>query len=256
MDIQRHQASERGLEFKVDYTNITDPMIICDEQRIKQVLLGLQSNAIKFTQKGYVKIIASIHEEGGKKFLQVTIEDTGVGIAYEDQDKLFKLFGFLQDSKQLNTRGIGLGLVISDQIVTKFNGRIIFESVPKQGSKFTFSFQLEKSTNGQKQNEDGKSKFQLDAHEFYNEWVPDKKINVEFDGLEDIIPILTLDPEENQEVDLSQIDNTIENMLQFDPVNNIANQDQPNTNKDIRPVSADSDKTLKYNETEPNEGLG
>ena len=69
--------------------------------------------------------------------------DTGVGIEYEDQDKLFKLFGFVEDSKSLNTHGIGLGLVISEQIVKMFDGNITFTSVPKVGSTFTFSFRLE-----------------------------------------------------------------------------------------------------------------
>ena len=61
-----------------------------------QVLLGLQSNALKFTEKGYVKIEVSIEEE---KNLVIKVIDTGVGIEYEDQDKLFKLFGFVQDAK-------------------------------------------------------------------------------------------------------------------------------------------------------------
>ena len=69
--------------------------------------------------------------------------DTGIGIEYEDQDKLFKLFGFVQDTQALNTHGIGLGLVIAEQIVNQFGGEISFVSVPKQGSTFTYSFQLE-----------------------------------------------------------------------------------------------------------------
>jgi len=68
--------------------------------------------------------------------------DTGVGIEYEDQDKLFKLFGFVQDTQGLNTHGIGLGLVIAEQIVHQFGGEITFESVPKEGSTFTFTFEL------------------------------------------------------------------------------------------------------------------
>ena len=50
------------------------------------------------------------------------MEDTGIGIEYEDQDKLFKLFGFVQDTQGLNTHGIGLGLVIAEQIVNQFGG--------------------------------------------------------------------------------------------------------------------------------------
>ena len=56
--------------------------------------------------------------------------DTGIGIKEEDQDKLFKLFGFVKDTQEMNTHGIGLGLVISEQIVKQFDGEIYFESVP------------------------------------------------------------------------------------------------------------------------------
>ena len=71
------------------------------------------SNAIKFTEEGYVKIIAEIIEN----YLKITVKDTGVGIKDEDKSKLFKLFGFLEETQNVNTNGIGLGLVIADLIV-------------------------------------------------------------------------------------------------------------------------------------------
>jgi signal transduction histidine kinase len=82
------------------------------------------SNAIKFTEVGYVKIIA--YEED--QYLKIAVADTGVGIKEEDKGKLFKLFGFLDETKKLNTKGIGLGLVIADQIVNQFEGKIKFWS--------------------------------------------------------------------------------------------------------------------------------
>jgi signal transduction histidine kinase len=75
------------------------PLISSDRQRIMQVLLGLQSNAIKFTQKGKVEIsVKIVQEQGDERFLQVSVIDTGIGIPLEDQDKLFKLFGFVQST--------------------------------------------------------------------------------------------------------------------------------------------------------------
>ena len=68
--------------------------------------------------------------------------DTGIGIQPKDQSKLFKLFGFVQDSKQMNTKGIGLGLVISEQIVTQFDGKIYFKSEPNKGSTFTYTMKI------------------------------------------------------------------------------------------------------------------
>jgi len=79
-----------------------------------QVLLNLQSNALKFTKKGSVKVRVEIIEEESGRFVKISVEDTGVGIPYEDQDKLFKLFGFIQSTQHHNVNGIGLGLVISE----------------------------------------------------------------------------------------------------------------------------------------------
>ena len=70
--------------------------------------------------------------------------DTGIGIPKEDHQKLFKLFGFVKDNKQLNVNGIGLGLVISKSICDQFNGDITFESELGKGSCFTFTFKLQK----------------------------------------------------------------------------------------------------------------
>jgi signal transduction histidine kinase len=71
------------------------------------------------------------------------VADSGIGIEKKDHDKLFKLFGFVSDSKQMNTKGIGLGLVIAKLIVEQFNGQISFESEKDVGSTFTFTFMLD-----------------------------------------------------------------------------------------------------------------
>jgi signal transduction histidine kinase len=107
-----------------------------------QVLLGLQSNAIKFTEKGTVQTRVQIIKEGLDRYLKISVQDTGIGIRLKDQDKLFKLFGFVQDQKDMNVNGIGLGLMISKQIVEKFGGEINFESKHGVGSTFTFTFKL------------------------------------------------------------------------------------------------------------------
>ena len=78
---------------------------------------------MKFTVRGKVEInIRIIENETNDLYLQVSVIDTGAGIPYGEQDKLFKLFGFIQDTAQMNTKGIGLGLVISEKIVNAFNG--------------------------------------------------------------------------------------------------------------------------------------
>ena len=91
--------------------------MVHDEQRIQQVLLNLQSNALKFTDKGRVTIKGEIKVTGGDSLLELSVIDTGVGIKNADKEKLFKMFGYIEDSNQMNVHGIGLGLNISKNIV-------------------------------------------------------------------------------------------------------------------------------------------
>ena len=89
-----------------------------------------------------VKITVRIIEVENKKFIEIEVKDTGIGIDEEDQKKLFKLFGFIKHKGRLNTRGIGLGLMIAKKIVEQYNGKIKLESHPGIGSTFTFTFAL------------------------------------------------------------------------------------------------------------------
>jgi signal transduction histidine kinase len=78
-----------------------------------QVLLGLQSNALKFTKQGSVTIVVNLEKREEGMFLVLSVQDTGIGISSQDQKKLFRLFGFIKDNHKLNKNGVGLGLVIS-----------------------------------------------------------------------------------------------------------------------------------------------
>ena len=93
-------------------------------------------------------IIVELVEGFDQNHLKVSIKDTGVGIREEDQRKLFKLFGFLENTRQLNSNGIGLGLVISHQIVRQFGGSFEVQSKVNEGSTFTFTFVLEQNPEG------------------------------------------------------------------------------------------------------------
>ena len=127
-----------------------------DRQRLQQILLNLISNAIKFTPLGgevnvHGKVIKKVEDltfqeelftdivkKAQCDFLEVQVEDTGTGIKDEDKPKLFKLFGFLDSSQQLNTKGVGLGLFITKQITQIYGGEIICRSIEGQGSNFVF----------------------------------------------------------------------------------------------------------------------
>jgi len=176
ISIQKLKAAESGIILKTEFEgmssidNSDSSTIYSDEQRVMQVLLNLQSNALKFTRQGSITILAKILTQDNCDFLEVSVCDTGVGIPYEDQDKLFKLFGFVSSTQQYNRNGIGLGLVISEQIVTKFGGKISFKSIPSpepnHGTTFTFTFKLQSEAEflkQQQQEESSGSKYVLNS---------------------------------------------------------------------------------------------
>ena len=109
MCIQRKKAEEKNIQFEVIYNNVDDNqdeaaklkncMVRTDEQRVMQVLLGLQSNALKFTTSGSVTIIVEIEKRDGSQYLKISVKDTGIGIPEKDKNKLFKLFGFVKDTQ-------------------------------------------------------------------------------------------------------------------------------------------------------------
>ena len=107
-----------------------------------QVLLGLQSNALKHTETGQIQVNVKIILINNEQYLHIEVIDTGFGIPIQDQNKLFKLFGFVNSKSNDNKNGVGLGLVIADLIVKKFDGTINFESQVGKGSNFYFTFKL------------------------------------------------------------------------------------------------------------------
>jgi signal transduction histidine kinase len=128
-------AADKQLALKLDVPKGL-PAGRGDEQRIRQVLLNLASNAIKFTDTGEVAIRARLADGT----FQVSVSDTGPGIAPEDQAKLFQDFQQADNSSTRKKGGTGLGLAISKRFVELHGGRIWLESEPGTGS--TFSFEL------------------------------------------------------------------------------------------------------------------
>ena len=99
-----------------------DHLICTDMQRLQQVLMNFQSNALKFTPSGGSVTIRCtlVQQQAAYSEIRIAVEDTGVGIKQEDQLKLFKEFGFLDATREINTGGIGLGLHISKCLVEQF----------------------------------------------------------------------------------------------------------------------------------------
>lgn len=76
-------------------------------------------------------------------YLQITVKDTGAGIEFQEQDKLFQLFKLVEKPDEMRENGIGLSLAVINQIVQQFDGYMTFDSIPNQGSNFTFTFKIE-----------------------------------------------------------------------------------------------------------------
>lgn len=132
-------ASQKGLLLMCDY----DMSIPCgyhgDDGRIKQILINLVNNAIKFTKKGHVKVsVKGIpHSNPGTELLSFRVEDTGCGIADENLEKIFEDFKQVDSRRNREVEGTGLGLSITRHLVTLMKGTIEVESVYGQGTVFT-----------------------------------------------------------------------------------------------------------------------
>jgi signal transduction histidine kinase/CheY-like chemotaxis protein len=139
--------SERAERKRVELVCIPDPdvpvVIKGDRARLRQVLINLMGNAVKFTQKGEVALEVRVIEENEKQYLRFDVVDTGPGIAPENMSKLFLPFSQVTESSRRQNEGTGLGLAISKQIVVMMGGKLKVESEVGKGSRFWFTAQLE-----------------------------------------------------------------------------------------------------------------
>ena len=118
------------------------PKVTCDPGRITQVLTNLLGNAIKFTPKQGRVVVEAKVVDGGQA-LEVSVTDTGVGIAKDDLPKLFNKFQQVGERSAMDISGTGLGLAISKEIVELHRGRIWAESDSAKGAKFAFTLPLD-----------------------------------------------------------------------------------------------------------------
>ncbi len=122
------------------------PVILGDAHRIRQTLLNLLGNAVKFTERGSIELIARPLERKGEKFIAFAVRDTGIGIAPEAQERLFKPFSQADASTTRRFGGTGLGLVISKRLAQGMGGDLSFESTPGEGTTFQLVLPLNVAT--------------------------------------------------------------------------------------------------------------
>lgn len=128
----------KNLELIVDCDPGTPCMLRGDEGKLRRIILNLVDNAVKFTQEGCVTIVISARPEEYGVNLCVKVKDTGIGIAEEDQEKLFSSFNQVDTRRSRQQGGIGIGLPISKKLVQKMNGFISVKSERGRGSEFQF----------------------------------------------------------------------------------------------------------------------
>ncbi len=137
------RAHQKGLELIYDVQPDVPEALIGDPGRIRQVLVNLVGNAIKFTEQGEVFInVEEESQEDAVTCLHFMVKDTGVGIPAEKQEKIFEPFSQADGSMARRYGGTGLGLTICTRLVTLMGGAIWVESQPSQGSTFHFTLRL------------------------------------------------------------------------------------------------------------------
>ncbi|GIX30663.1 MAG: hypothetical protein KatS3mg124_1135 [Porticoccaceae bacterium] len=136
------QALKKGLDLGYRLEG-KDARVVADRERLRQVLVNLVGNAIKFTDQGEVAVVAHLREEGAAAALAIEVQDTGIGIAPEARERIFEAFTQEDASTTRRHGGTGLGLAICRRFVQLMGGRIEVESEPGKGSRFTVTLPVE-----------------------------------------------------------------------------------------------------------------
>jgi len=132
----RPLAKDKGLELEVHEPS-PDLIIRTDRRAFTQILINLAGNAIKFTEKGKVSLKVMHQEQNGHSVVVWCVSDSGIGISPEDQDRLFRAFEQMTESRLSRAEGTGLGLHLSRKLAELLNGEVASESEPGKGSTFT-----------------------------------------------------------------------------------------------------------------------
>ncbi|TGK96497.1 response regulator [Leptospira brenneri] len=172
-------AHKKNLEFYVNVASLDSNLfVMADENRLRQILINLIGNALKFTFSGSLCLNVNISED--RKYIVFTIKDTGIGISSENISKLFNRFVQLEDSRTKKFEGSGLGLYISKQLVNIMGGDIEVESVLGVGSTFRFTIPFEETDQRETEVENLNPKLFGDNEGFHVLIAEDNSLNQKF----------------------------------------------------------------------------
>jgi signal transduction histidine kinase len=151
-EITKYKANEKGLELLLHTSPEMPRFAQLDPVRIRQVLVNLMGNAIKFTEEGEVElsiVLVSVDEKSQEACLEFSVRDTGIGISPDKQEKIFEAFSQEDSSTTRKYGGTGLGLTISNKLLSLMGSRLELESKPGKGTRFFFRLDLPVSNSAQ-----------------------------------------------------------------------------------------------------------
>jgi signal transduction histidine kinase/ActR/RegA family two-component response regulator len=145
VDLLKPKASAKGLTLSLDFPKNIHEYFVSDEMRIRQIMYNLVGNAIKFTEKGGVKILVSelSGAPASKAMIMISVKDTGIGLSLEQRRLIFQKFVQADSSTTRKFGGTGLGLAICQRFVNMLGGEINVDSTLGKGSVFSFTMLLE-----------------------------------------------------------------------------------------------------------------
>lgn len=144
-DIFEARAADKGLRFGFSTEHGLPAWIVTDPLRLRQILLNLLGNALKFTERGEIALCVRLDREDGFERLQLGVRDSGIGMTPEQQARLFQRFAQADVATSRKFKGTGLGLAISRQLAQLMGGDIGVTSAPGAGSTFTVTVPLERA---------------------------------------------------------------------------------------------------------------
>lgn len=140
------QADKKQLQLTLSLPSSVPEYVSGDVNRLRQIMLNLIGNSLKFTDSGFIIVSIDIHPINDRLQLNCTVKDSGVGIKAEQLDSLFEEFTMADNSFSRSHEGSGLGLAITKRLVNMMDGDIKVKSEYKKGSEFTFNIMLDLST--------------------------------------------------------------------------------------------------------------
>lgn len=154
------RAEKKDLELIFEVNPDVPENLVGDEVRVSQIVLNLLTNAVKYTDSGYVKLVVSAKEHGDEVILRFRVKDTGLGIQQKDIGRLFDSFQRVDEEKNRSIEGTGLGLSIVNQLADLMHGQVSVQSTYGLGSEFMVTIPQKKTSDEPVGNYEGRVRLQ------------------------------------------------------------------------------------------------